>query len=450
MNQQKDTQSFKLPNCEETESAVLGALLCESSAIHEVSTLLTPEIFFRPDYAAMYAAIEAIHNRGERPDMILVLNELQRRGTLETAGGAANIANVASRIGSSVNVFEHACYLHQLYLSRRLVLAGHLISKNAADLSKDVDDSIAESLQAIEQISDDAIKNANTFDLRQSTHVSLSRYQERKENAKNGLKTAITTGLGKLDDVLGGLARTQLIILASRPAMGKTSFLLNTALSAAKNGIAVVVFSLEMSHTALTDRMIISEGRLNADHYRRAYLNPNEETVMCNSADYLSALPITIDDTANISMQQIKARAKNLKRKGKCDLVLIDYLQLIDMRSSNRTYNREQEVSMCSRAAKCMAKDLDIPVMLLSQLSRKCEDRADKTPLLSDLRESGAIEQDADVVLFIHRPEYYDGSAEKGVGVIRIAKQRDGKTGDIKFKYNESITVISDYDSNPF
>lgn len=162
-------------------------------------------------------------------------------------------------------------------------------------------------------------------------------------------------------------------------------------------------------------------------------------------------MPVSIDDTPNISIQQIKVRARNLQRKGKCGLILIDYLQLIDMRSTNKSYNREQEVSQCSRSAKVMAKELGVPVILLSQLSRKNEERSDKMPMLSDLRESGAIEQDADIVMFIHRPEYYDKTAEKGFGEIRIAKQRDGATGDIRFRYNHNLTKITDYEqSMPF
>ena len=227
--------------------------------------------------------------------------------------------------------------------------------------------------------------------------------------------------------------------------------LLHFAKSASIAGIPVVIFSLEMEVQALTNRALLSESEVNSDRFKAGTLSTEEETSLCQAIGQISCLPISLDDSANISMQQIKTRARELRRKGKCGLVLIDYLQLIDMRSINRSYTREQEVSQCSRAAKIMAKELGVPVILLSQLSRQVEGRSDKMPLLSDLRESGAIEQDADIVMFIHRPEYYSEKAEKGFGVIRIAKQRDGTTGDIRFRYNESLTKITDYDKElPF
>jgi replicative DNA helicase len=204
-----------------------------------------------------------------------------------------------------------------------------------------------------------------------------------------------------------------------------------------------MVFSLEMDVQGLTNRLILSEQDIDQHRFSTGRLFDDEEMKLCNAANSLYGLPLTIDDTSGLSVQQIKSRARSQQIKGKCGLVLIDYLQLADMRTQNKTYNREQEVSQASRAAKIMAKELGVPVILLSQLSRQLESRVVKIPLLSDLRESGAIEQDADVVLFIHRPEYYDEKeAVKGEGILRIAKQRDGAIGDIGFKYNHNLTRI--------
>lgn len=451
MKARNNTPNCSLPHNEQVEQVVLGMLMLESTAINEVDVLLQPETFYNPAHALIYQAILAIAQSGSSPDMMLVFNRLNKDNKLNEVGGPYVLAELVGRVASCSNLMEHARYLHQLHLSRMLVMAGQTITAKAFDSSLDVDDTISDSIKLIEDVASFTTYGCVSVDLRAAVRNSMELYQMKKENAANGLKGGIPTGLNKLDTILSGLRGQQLIILAARPAMGKTAFALNVALSAALAEVPVVVFSLEMPYVSLSDRLIISIGRLNADYYRNARLNDAEEAQMCNAVDHLSALPVTIDDTAGLSISQIKSRAKNLQRKGKCGLIVIDYLQLIDVRSGNKSYTREQEVTQATKEAKQLAKSLNVPVLLLSQLSRKCEDRADKTPILSDLRESGSIEQDADVVLMIHRPEYYDKSEEKGVGVLRIAKQRDGQSGDINFRYNESLTRFADYDTEtPF
>ncbi|RHJ78085.1 replicative DNA helicase [Parabacteroides sp. AM08-6] len=451
MKARNNIQSCSIPYSEKVEQIVLGMLMLESTAINEVDVLLKPETFYKPAHALIYQAIQAVSQEGYSPDMVLVFNRLNKENKLNEVGGAYYLSELISRVASCSNLLEHAKYLHQLHLARMLVVAGQTITAKAYDNSLDIDDTISDSIKLIEDIAVFTTYGCNYVDLRSSVSASMELYQLRKERVSNGLKSGISTGLDKLDRVLSGLREQQLIILASRPAMGKTSFALNIALNAAMSGIPVVIFSLEMSSVSLTDRFIISIGRLNANDYRNARLTDDAESQMCDAVDKLSSLPVTIDDTSGLSMGQIKSRAKNLQRKGKCGLVIIDYLQLIDMRSGNKSYTREQEVTQATKEAKQLAKSLNVPVLLLSQLSRKCEERADKTPILSDLRESGSIEQDADVVLMIHRPEYYDKNEEKGVGILRIAKQRDGQSGDINFRYNESLTRFSDYENQtPF
>lgn len=451
MKTQINIQNCSLPHNEQLEQVVLGMLMLESTAINEVDSILSPETFYKPAHVLIYQAIQSISQEGNAPDMMLVFNRLNKENKLDEAGGPSVLAELVSRVASSSNLMKHAKYLHQLYISRKLVIAGQTITAKAFDSSLDVDDTIAESLKLLEDVALSTMYDVNSVDLWRVVSNSMELYQLKKENAAKGLKSGIPTGLNKLDTILSGFKAQQLIILAARPAMGKTAFALNVALSAALTGIPVVIFSLEMSSVSLSDRLIISMGCLNANYYRNARLSDAEELQMCNAVDRLSLLPVTIDDTAGLSVSQIKSRAKNLQRKGKCGLIIIDYLQLIDMRSSNKSYNREQEVTQATKEAKQMAKSLNVPVLLLSQLSRKCEERADKTPVLSDLRESGSIEQDADIVLMLHRPEYYDKSQEKGVGVLRIAKQRDGQSGDIDFRYNESLTRFADYDAEvPF
>lgn len=453
MKNRSNTQncSKEFPHNEKVEKVVLGMLMLESTAINEVGDILRPEVFYKPGHDAIYEAVKSISLEGNAPDMMLVFARLNRTGKLEEVGGALYLSELVSSVSSCANLVQHARYLHQLYIARLLVMAGHSITSKAYDMSLDVDDTLYEAIRMLEDISSSTMYEANTVDLRRAVALSVELYQLKRERAEKGLKSGVLTGLSKLDRELSGLREQQLIILAARPAMGKTAFALNVALNAALAGIAVVIFSLEMSNVSLSDRLIISAGDLNAGDYRNARLTNEGEKQMCSAVDQLSALPITIDDTSGLTIGQIKSRAKNLQRKGKCSLVVIDYLQLVNMTAGNKSYTREQEVTQCTKEAKQLAKSLNIPVMLLSQLSRKCEERSDKTPILSDLRESGSIEQDADVVLMIHRPEYYDKNEEKGVGVIRIAKQRDGRSGDIKFRYNESLTRFADYDTEiPF
>lgn len=438
-----------LPYSLEAEKTVIGALLLESTAIHEVAPILAAGCFYDPKLATIYEAIEAMNEKGMAIDMISVTKELISRGNLEEVGGMLMISQLTSSVANSSHIVEHALYIHQLYLSRRLAIAGQTIVGKALDQTNDIDDIIADSLKQVESISGEACFNTQTVDLSHAARKAITLYVEREEMVRNGRKTGISTGLERLDRITGGWKSSQLVILAARPAMGKTAMLLHFARAAACLNVPVVIFSLEMSADDLTDRLMLSESRLDADRYKNGYLSDSEKPILCAAADRLSLLPVTIDDTANLPMQQIKARAKNLQRKGKCGMVMIDYLQLIDMRSSNKNYNREQEVSQCSRSAKLMAKELGVPVILLSQLSRKNEERTDKMPILSDLRDSGAIEQDADIVLFIHRPEYYDEkNAEKGVGKLILAKHRSGASGVMRFRYNESLTQIKNYEDS--
>lgn len=443
--------SISLPHSEETEKAVIGALLIESSAIGDVIGILNADIFYDVALGKIYSAIASLYENNIKPDLLTVTKALMRSGGLEKVGGPFFLSTLSGNIASAVNIVDHAQYLHQLWLARRLAIAGMEITKMATDPTTDIDDVLTAVIKKIEGIAENTAYNSRMVDISSITMQCIAEYEKRREMAKNGVKTSLLTGLSKLDHITGGWKPGQLIILAARPAMGKTAMLLHFAKSASISGVPVVIFSLEMEVQALTNRALLSESEANSDRFKAGVLSKEEEENLCDAIGRISSLPISLDDSANINMQQIKTRARELQRKGKCGLILIDYLQLVDMRSMNRNYTREQEVSQCSRAAKIMAKELGVPVILLSQLSRQVEGRSDKMPMLSDLRESGAIEQDADIVMFIHRPEYYSEKAEKGFGVIRIAKQRDGATGDIRFRYNENLTRITDYEKElPF
>lgn len=439
-------KSFNLPSDKDVESVVLGMLLIESTAINAVSSVLTKDVFFNEANAAVYDAIDQVAKDGDVVDMMLVVSKLSKMGKLDEIGGPFYIAQLTSKVAMTTNLLAHALYLKELYMARQLILSGHKIMAMALDRTLDIEDTIYSGIKMLENIAKGMTVGLNTADLRTLSHESMSMYERRKENLLDGRKTGILTGIDKLDNTLLGLKGGQLVILAARPAMGKTAFALNIARTAAMSGHPTVIFSLEMSGVSLSDRMLIAHGDFNAAAFRKGALTDTEEVNLSQSVDCLGELPITVDDTSGLQIQQISSVAKNLQRKGKCELVIIDYLQLVRIKSENRNYSREQEVAETTKFAKGMAKSLNVPVVLLSQLSRKCEERQDKTPILSDLRESGSIEQDADIVLMLHRPAYYDRSEEQGMGIVRVAKNRDGRTGDVKFHHNKTLTRFTDYD----
>lgn len=439
-------KSFNLPSDKDVESVVLGMLLIESTAINAVSSVLTKDVFFNEANAAVYDAIDQVAKDGDVVDMMLVVSKLSKMGKLDEIGGPFYIAQLTSKVAMTTNLLAHALYLKELYMARQLILSGHKIMAMALDRTLDIEDTTYSGIKMLENIARGMTVGTNTADLRTLSHESMMMYEKRKENLLDGRKTGILTGIDKLDNTLLGLKGGQLVILAARPAMGKTAFALNIARTAAMSGHPTVIFSLEMSGVSLSDRMLIAHGDFNAAAFRKGALTDTEEVNLSQSVDCLGDLPITVDDTSGLQIQQISSVAKNLQRKGKCELVIIDYLQLVRIKSENRNYSREQEVAETTKFAKGMAKSLNVPVVLLSQLSRKCEERQDKTPILSDLRESGSIEQDADIVLMLHRPAYYDRSEEQGMGIVRVAKNRDGRTGDVKFHHNKTLTRFTDYD----
>ena len=439
-------KSFNLPSDKDVESVVLGMLLIESTAINAVSSVLTKDVFFNEANAAVYDAIDQVAKDGDVVDMMLVVSKLSKMGKLDEIGGPFYIAQLTSKVAMTTNLLAHALYLKELYMARQLILSGHKIMAMALDRTLDIEDTTYSGIKMLENIARGMTVGTNTADLRTLSRESMMMYEKRKENLLEGRKTGILTGIDKLDNTLLGLKGGQLVILAARPAMGKTAFAINIARTAAMSGHPTVIFSLEMSGVSLSDRMLIAHGDFNAAAFRKGALTDTEEVNLSQSVDCLGELPITVDDTSGLQIQQISSVAKNLQRKGKCELVIIDYLQLVRIKSESRNYSREQEVAETTKFAKGMAKSLNVPVVLLSQLSRKCEERQDKTPILSDLRESGSIEQDADIVLMLHRPAYYDRSEEQGMGIVRVAKNRDGRTGDVKFHHNKTLTRFTDYD----
>lgn len=443
--QRKAIDSYDFPDSQSAEEIVTGSVLFAGTSINEIADFLTPSMFYDEKLGKIYACALELYEENKAVDMLSVTGLLRRKGSLEEIGGPVYIASLTENIYSTVNIKDHAMYVMECSLRRKTYFESVSIGQKALDFTEDISDVIDAGINHMEDISKGDEIGSTMVSIKESVRGSLEEYGKREVNASKGLISGIRTGLKKLDRIIGGFQPQQFTILAGRPAQGKTAMMLHFALAAARSGASVLIFTLEMSNVSLANRLLIAESGVDSESFKRGVLNDEERRRICNASDRLAPLKITIDDKPETTLRQIKNKAQKMKRKGMCDIIMIDYLQLVDMRSDNRSYTREQEVAQCSRKIKLLAKALNVPVVILSQLSRENERREKKIPVLSDLRESGAIEQDADVVLFIHRPEYYSDSEEKGKGNLFIAKNRDGMTGKIDFSYNESLTRFFDY-----
>lgn len=441
--------ALKLPEAPELERAVLGALLLEPQYVADVRGILTSTAFCNTQNAAIYDAICKLDDRGLTPDLFTVGQEAKKAGI-----SLSEVATLTQDVGSGVEILNHARILADLDMRRRLILwAEELKAKAQTD-----PDAVNWAMSGIERITGDVARIASARSIGDVMQDTLTDLERRQQAHQRGECVGISTGLPCMDRITGGWRGGQLVILAARPAMGKTAVALHFAQAAAGAGVPVCIFSLEMPATQLGGRMLVGASGVDARAFRSGAVSTEDWQRIEPGAARLSELPVTIIDTPSISMPAIRAQCRALQRQGRCGMVVIDYLQLTAPDSDKRN-NREREVAEMSRAAKVLAKELDVPVILLSQLSRKVEERADKTPILADLRESGAIEQDADMVIFIDRPairkeETIDTAKfglipSEGVGVFSIAKNREGATGRIYFRHNESLTRITDYDTTP-
>ena len=447
-----------IPQAVELEQSVIGTLIMEPDRLTEVVGVLSPESFCDGRNSFIYQTLIEMFDQNTPVDLYNVGKRCDGSSLFEGRTGTLYASECTCKVGSGVNLLFQAQIIQQRYIARLLMYAGSKISTLAGDDTKDVADVLDESNKLIDKINALSCGSSAGQSLRDSLTESLKLAEQRQAAYLGGLPTGIPTGISDLNRLTGGWRGSQLIILAARPAMGKTALMLHFAKSAALNGTPVCIFSLEMSHVSLSDRLLLSECEVEVNRFRNGDLSGDDWRQLNEASAQLEKLPIHVDDNAVVSMRYIKTRCHILKKQGKCGLIMIDYLQLADTSTKERNRNREQEIAQASRQAKIIAKELDAPVVLLSQLSRECEKRADKQPQLSDLRESGAIEQDADVVGFIFRPAYYGldrietlkygNISTSGLGIINIAKQRDGATGLVAFSHNPSMTKIGDFQEN--
>ena len=445
------------PQATDLEEVVLGALMLEKEAVNEVIDILSPEAFYLDKHQKIFAAIKALFGKSEPIDILTVTNELKQRGELEMVGGAYYISKLTNRVVSAANIEYHARIIMQKHIQRQLIMISSDMIHDAFEDTTDVFDLLDKAENNLFQISENNLRRS--YDSMQDL---VSRAIKEIQNAKNAddKLRGVPSGYTELDRITQGWQKSDLIILAARPSMGKTAFALNLARNAAVNfNRPVAFFSLEMSSVQLVTRLISTETSLTADKLRSGDLAEYEWQQLNTKVTPLTDAPIFIDDTPQLSVFELRAKCRRLKQQHDIQMVFVDYLQLMTAKG-DKGLNREQEISTISRSLKSLAKELEIPVLALSQLSRSVEQRpGSKKPILSDLRESGAIEQDADMVMFIYRPEYYKDGVDsddkpKGYTIIDIAKHRNGKLGEVELRFVGQYARFEEldqgYDSSSF
>jgi len=428
----------------EAESSVLGGILLENEAVNQVLELLRPEDFYRESHRKVFRAIVELSDRSEPVDLITLSDFLKNRGELEAVGGTAYLASLADFVPTAANITHYARIVREKSILRSLISTATEIATRGYEEQGNVEEFLDSAEKVIFDISEKKIKASFVAvgDMIKDTLKTVEKLYERKE-----MVTGVPTGYNDLDKLTAGLQPAELIIVAGRPGMGKTAFALNIAANAAFTGAGVAVFSLEMAKEQLVLRMLCSEARVDSSKVRSGYLGERDFPQLAKAAGRLHEAPIYIDDTPAISVLELRAKARRLvrDRSKKIGLIIVDYLQL--MRGMGTASNREQEISEISRSLKALAKELSVPVIALSQLNRRVEDRSDRRPMMSDLRESGAIEQDSDVIIFIYRDEVYNKSDEskKGLAEIIVAKQRNGPIDTVTLTFLNVYTRFENY-----
>ena len=438
------------PQAKELEEVVLGAMMVEKSAVNAVIDVLQPESFYVEAYGEVFRAIQTLFNNSEPIDLLTVTEQLRKDGKLDMLGGSHRVASLTSRVASSANVEFHARIIAQKHIQRELIRVSNAIIEKAYDETSDVFDLLDEAESKLFEVAEGNIRKS--YESMSTVMRQALDDIEAARNNEDGV-SGVPSGFHDLDKITGGWQRSDMIVLAARPGMGKTAFVLSMARNmAVDHDIPVAVFSLEMSAVQLVQRLISSETEINSDKFRKGNLEEHEYQQLHSRCGKLSKAPLFIDDTPGLNIFELRAKCRRLKAQHGIDMVIIDYLQLMSAGSDKG--NREQEISSISRSIKGIAKELDVPIIALSQLSRNVETRGgDKRPLLSDLRESGAIEQDADIVAFIYRAEYYgitehpDGIDTAGLGELILAKHRHGALDTIKMKFVKNLAKFANYDT---
>ncbi|MCD6255935.1 MAG: replicative DNA helicase [Deltaproteobacteria bacterium] len=426
-----------LPQNIEAEQSVLGGILIDNEALHKVLEIIEPNDFYRDNHKKIFLAFLELFENNTPLDIITVTELLQKKGELTNVGGATYLASLVDSVPTTANITHYAKIIKEKSILRSLIAKATDIVNMGFEASEDVAEILDKAEEAIFSITQQRIQTSyySIKEIIKQTFETIEELSSKKDSV-----TGIPTGFVDFDRLTAGLQPSDLIIIAGRPVMGKTSFTLNIAQHAAtRAGVPVGFFSLEMSKEQLALRMLCAEARINSQKIRSGFLSERDWLRLTDAAATLSEAPIFIDDTPALSVLEIRAKARRLKSEHNIGLIIVDYLQL--MKGKGKVDTREREISEISRSLKALAKELNIPVVAVSQLNRRVEERENKRPRLADLRESGAIEQDADLIVFIYRDEVYnEDTPDKGIAEIIIGKQRSGPTGVVKLAFLDKYT----------
>lgn len=435
------------PQALDIEEAVLGALMLEKNALDNIN--LTPIEFYKDIHQIIFSAIIALDNQNKPIDLLSVAEYLRNKNSLEEVGGLYFLSELTSKVATASNIEYHSLIIHDKFIKRELIKYCFEISNKAYDDSEDTFDVIDSANIGLDKINNSIQIGDDCQDFRAILKKTIEELKERERLNREGKSIGIPTPIKKLTKYTSGWKPKNFIVIGARPGAGKTAIALAILKTASQHGFKVFMTSLEMSCTELAGRILVGHSGINADNFKFGSLEPFEWELMERKINEIIDLPVLIDDKPK-NINRIKSKTKLLHRKGLCDILIIDYIQLAGSGEGN--FNREQEISHISRTCKLIAQELDICVVALSQLNREVEKRPNKRPTLSDLRESGSIEQDADIVGFIYRPEMYgiledeEGNSTKNCAEFILAKHRGGQTGIINFKFNDSLTEVYDED----
>lgn len=444
-----DSNGRLVPRAIEMEAAVLGALMLEKDAFTAVCEIIKPESFYEPRHKLVYEAILSLGLAQEPIDIMTVTNRLRQTDTLEKVGGVQFVVELTNNVASAAHVEYHARIIAQKHLARQLISFASSIENLAFDETNDVDDLLQDAEKNLFEISQRNVKrDAEQIDPIIDQAIQKMQLAAQQETGLSGLSSGFT----EIDAITSGWQNSDLIIIAARPAMGKTAFVLSMALNIAMNNNPIAVFTLEMSNLQLVNRLISNACEITGEKIKNGRLSNAEWQKVAHNVRKLQGIPIYLDDTSGLSVLELRTKARRLVREHNIKMIIIDYLQLMNASGMNLG-SREQEVSTISRSLKQLAKELDIPIVALSQLNRKLEERSskEKRPQLSDLRESGAIEQDADIVCFIHRPEKFVGAEDaegkdlRGLAEFIIAKHRSGRVDTVNLRFNHEFTRFENW-----
>ncbi len=428
------------PHSVEAEESVLGAVLISSEAADVALEKLHPEDFYKPAHQSIFEAVSKLFDTNEPIDVVTVTEELRRSGYLERVGGIGYVTTLSDAVPTASNIEHYVAIVEEHALRRRLLRVGGEVGTLATEVGRPVTEVLDEAEQRIYAVSERRVGDG----LATIDPLLFPAIEKAEALSQQGSEvTGIPTGFRGLDRKLAGLHPTNLIIVAARPGMGKSALAMNMARNVALHDQSVAIFSLEMSREELVTRLLCSQGKIDSQRLRTGRLNEADVTRLSNAASVLYKKPIYVDDSPGLTVTEIRAKCRRISRRPGLDLVIVDYLQLMN---STTGENRQQEIAAISRNLKNLARELHVPVIAISQLNRSLESREDKRPRLGDLRESGAIEQDADVVMFIYRHEYYhpEATETKGLAEVHVAKHRQGAIGRVDMTFLPEYTLFAD------